>query len=253
MSMGTFLRELQAKCFAKPLPPRDTFDGQNILVTGGTSGLGSALAIHFANLGASKVIITYRDKSKGEAARQKIEAAARANGNTTVQVEAMELDLSRYSSCVAFFDELVGRFEDGGGCIDIAVLNAGTLNTAFSESPEGWEDSIQANTLSTALLGILLLSWMKDGRHNRQAPPHIVFVNSGRHFSPDISKWSEWEKRDGGILLHFSSASNWPTQGGFDAMYGISKLLMMYALEEICKLSISPDGKYVIESISSRL
>ena len=105
------------------------------------------------------------------------------------------------------------------------------------------EDTIQANTLSTALLGILLLRWMKAERRNRQTPAHLVFVSSGRHLTPNISKWPEWEKRDGGILLHFSRASNWPIEGAVDAMYAISKLLLMYVFEEICKLAIGTDGE----------
>jgi len=255
--MADLLREIKAKWSPEPLPPRGTFDGQTVLVTGGTGGLGLATAKHFATLGAAKVVITYRNKPRAETARQQIETAARAAGREQVVVETMELDLTRYSSCTSFFDELVRRTNS----IDIVILNAGTFNPQFIMSPEGWyvvisclprwnlanachllrEETIQANTLCTSLLAILLLKWMKAGRQNRQSPASIVFVSSGRHLTPDISEWPDWEEREGGILLHFKDASHWPSTGAPDTMYATSKLLLMYAFEEICKLAV--DGK----------
>ncbi|KAL9562898.1 hypothetical protein ACKAV7_013084 [Fusarium commune] len=238
--MAELLREIRAKWIPESLPPRDTFDGQTVLVTGGTGGLGLATAKHFVNLGAAKVIITYRDKSRGEGAKQEIATAARATGRGRVVIETMELDLSRYSSCISFVEELVRRTTNG---IDFVVLNAGTFNSSFIMSPDGWEETIQVNTLSTALLAILLIKWMKAGRQNRQTPASLVFVSSGRHLTPDISEWPEWEKRDRGILLHYKKASNWPSDGAVDAMYATSKLLLMHVFEEICKLAVDAEGE----------
>ncbi|KAJ9419516.1 hypothetical protein FOXG_07120 [Fusarium oxysporum f. sp. lycopersici 4287] len=237
--MADLLREIRAKWSPEPLPPRDTFDGQTVLVTGGTGGLGLATAKHFATLGAAKVIITYRNKPRAETARQQIETAARAAGRERVVIETMELDLTCYSSCISFVEKLVRRTTS----IDVVILNAGTFNSEFIMSPDGWEETIQANTLSTALLAILLLKWMKAGRQNRQTPANLVFVSSGRHLTPDISEWPEWEKRDGGILLHYKDASNWPSTGVPDAMYATSKLLLMYVFEEICKLAVDAKGE----------
>ncbi|KAK2675116.1 Short-chain dehydrogenase/reductase SDR [Fusarium oxysporum f. sp. vasinfectum] len=81
--MADLLREIKAKWSPEPLPPRGTFDGQTVLVTGGTGGLGLATAKHFATLGAAKVVITYRNKPRAETARQQIETAARAAGEGT--------------------------------------------------------------------------------------------------------------------------------------------------------------------------
>ena len=50
-------------------------------------------------------------------------------------IETMELDLSRYSSCISFVEELVRRTTNG---IDFVVLNAGTFNSSFIMSPDGW-------------------------------------------------------------------------------------------------------------------
>ncbi|KAF5583092.1 short-chain dehydrogenase reductase [Fusarium subglutinans] len=192
--MADLLREIKAKWNPEPLPPSGTFDGQTVLVTGGTSGLSLATAKHFATLGAAKVIITYRNKPRAETARQQIETAARAAGSGQVVIEMMELDLTRYSSCISFVDELVRRTNG----IDIAILNAGTLNHEFVLSPEGWyvvnvclphwdlanassllrEETIQTNTLCTSLLVILLIKWMKATRQNRQSPAALLTVHN---------------------------------------------------------------------------
>lgn len=128
------LRRIRDKTFPEPLPPAGSFDGQRVLITGGTTGLGLAAAIHFANLGA-ETIITCRNTTRGESAKQKVEEAAQITGKEKVKV--MELDMSRYSSCVSFVEELKISYTGQSG-LDCVVLNAGTMNADFVESPEGW-------------------------------------------------------------------------------------------------------------------
>ena len=117
------------------LPPAGFFDGQTVLITGGTAGMGLAAAVHYASLGAD-VIITGRTQSRGEKAKQHIEeAAAKRNGKG--KVDFMSLDMSRYASCTLFVDELKKRYQGRGG-LDVVVLNAGSINSHFEKSPEGW-------------------------------------------------------------------------------------------------------------------
>lgn len=125
------LQRIKGRFVPEPLPPAGTFKGQTVLITGGTAGLGLAAALHFSQLGAD-VIITCRAKSRGEVAREVIQKAApKAN------VRVMELDMARYSSCVAFVSELK-KIREGQGGIDVAMLNAGMLTPRFVRSPEGW-------------------------------------------------------------------------------------------------------------------
>ena len=118
-----------------PLPPAGSFAGQTVLVTGGTTGMGLASAIHFRNLGAD-VIITYRNKARGEAARSKIEDASKKGKCNNSTVTIAELDMSTYASCVTFVDEL--RKLLANRAPDVVVLNAGIANAQFLLSPEGW-------------------------------------------------------------------------------------------------------------------
>lgn len=154
------------------LPPSGTFKGQTILITGGSGGIGLATAVHFVKLGASTVIITARTAAKGEAAKASIEAQTGTTGKGTVKV--MELGMSTF----ALTKEFAGRLKNEVKSIDVVILNAGMMATTFKLGKEGFEESIEVNTLSTSLLAILLLPWLKDVGKGKA---HLVFVTSGLH------------------------------------------------------------------------
>lgn len=157
---GTWWRKQRAR--TPPLPADGAFDGQMVLVTGGTGDLGVAAAAHFLRLGAAEVIITARSTSstRAEDARRKILAEARGSGvrgadgkeeeeeRNLGELTVMELDMNSYGSCVRLVEGLKARFHDGegaegggggggGAILDVAVLNAGGTNNRFVRSPEG--------------------------------------------------------------------------------------------------------------------
>jgi hypothetical protein len=104
------------------------------------------------------------------------------------------------------------------------------------------EETLQVNVLSTTLLGLLLLSWMKGERKHRDSPAHLAFVSSGTHTYVTISDWVKWANENGGVLAHLSRKENWPKNRD---MYAISKLLLMYSVEEIAKLALDANKEYV--------
>ncbi|KAF2462907.1 NAD(P)-binding protein [Lindgomyces ingoldianus] len=230
------LRRLRDKFWPEPLPPDKSFEGKTVLVTGATSGLGLAAALHFATLGAN-VIVTSKSLTRGNAARDAVEKRANIVGQGKIHV--LELDMNRYSSCLALVDHLKASPATRGG-LDVAVLNAGIINAEYVQSPEGWEQTIQVNTLSTTLLGLLLLRWMKEHRPDASRKPHLVFVTSRDHIDPDIHDWPRWAADDG-ILRHCSDQKNWPSHQ-IEPNYAISKLLVTYAVEEICNMAMGADG-----------
>jgi NAD(P)-dependent dehydrogenase (short-subunit alcohol dehydrogenase family) len=70
--------------------------------------------------------------------------------------------------------------------LDVAILNAGVYMVASEESKYGWEETLQVNVLSTALLGLLLLPKMKASRTGTSIPV-LEIVSSGYHERATIS------------------------------------------------------------------
>ncbi|KAI1376095.1 NAD(P)-binding protein [Hypoxylon crocopeplum] len=235
-AVGKLLYQSYMKWFPIPLPAAGTFKDQVVVVTGGTSGLGLAAAIHFVNLSAAEVIITSRNSPRAKNALETIErdTAGRSRG----RVRVIDLDMNRYASVVAFAGELK-KVRQGRGGVDYVVLNAGVSGVDFTITDEGWEQNIQVNALSTALLGLLLLPWMKAERANRSSPAHLAVVSSGRHLEPDIKQWKEWSAKSG-ILGHFNKPENWPGPNG---MYAATKLMVQYAVEELTRIALGSDGR----------
>ncbi|KAE9363950.1 putative short chain dehydrogenase/ reductase [Stipitochalara longipes BDJ] len=229
-------RRLRDKVWPEPLPPAASFEGQTVLVTGATTGLGLAAAVHFASLGA-RVIITSRSLAQGRSAQDHVEQQAGIVGHGKIHV--MELDMNQYSSCTLFVEQLKTSDAARNG-LDVAVLNAGLINVDYVRSPEGWEQTIQVNTLSTALLGLLLLHWMRQKRKGARPTPHLVFVTSRDHLDPHITTWAELSAQEG-LLQHFSDQRNWPTSE-WHPNYATSKLMLVYAVEQICKRARGPNG-----------
>ncbi|KAI1480768.1 NAD(P)-binding protein [Daldinia eschscholtzii] len=234
--MGDMLYQAYMKWNPIPLPSPDSFKDQAILVTGGTSGLGLAAAIHFINLGASEVIITSRNASRTKTALETIEKET--NGQSKDRIRVLDLDMNSYASIVAFAQE-IKKVRAGKGGIDYAVLNAGVIGIDFTLTDNGWEQNIQTNALSTALLGLTLLRWMITERPNRSAPAHLATVNSNQHVIPNLQEWTKWAAETG-VLQHLNKSENWP---GPNPMYAATKLLAQYAFNELAQMALGPDGR----------
>jgi NAD(P)-dependent dehydrogenase (short-subunit alcohol dehydrogenase family) len=159
------------KWITPPKPVNADYSGRNIIITGGTSGIGEEAALKFAQLGA-KVIITARNEKKGEATKARLEARLQKPG----QLEVWQLDMMSFESVVAF-----AKRANTLDHLDIAVLNAGVWRTKFYKSDYGWEEDLQVNTLSTALLAMLLLPKLRDSKRITGRTPILEFVNSGLH------------------------------------------------------------------------
>jgi NAD(P)-dependent dehydrogenase (short-subunit alcohol dehydrogenase family) len=138
----------------------------------------------------------------------------------------MTLDMSTLSSTAVFASQLKTQIDE----IDIVLLNAGALNTSFKLGEEGYEETIQVAALSTALLALLLLPWIKVAGKGKA---HLGFVTSGKHRSVAIESWPK-----GSVLQWLSKHENWPGD-----MYATSKLLEQYVANEIAKLAVGSDSR----------
>lgn len=222
-----------------PLPPAGSFAGQTVCVVGSSTGLGLAAAKHCLTLGASEVIITSRDIMRAGVAKEHLEEVAAATG-AKGRVSVMVLDMNRYASVVAFVNH-VKKVGAGRGGVDFILLNAAVIQSEFVHSPEGWQEELQVNTLSTVLLALLLLPWLKEERKHRTAPAHLAITTSSAALMNDISGWESWSQSGEGVLNHWNKKENWPA--GLSGGYTISKTLLRFANRELAKLTIGADGR----------
>ena len=141
--------------------------GQTVLVTGGNTGIGRAMALALAGQGA-RVYVACRSAAKGEGAAAAIRAAT---GNEAVFLLPLDLaDLASVRSCAAGFLAY-------GEPLHVLVNNAG-VGGARGLTRQGFELTFGVNHLGHFLLTQLLLD-----RLVASAPARVVTVSSDSHYS----------------------------------------------------------------------
>jgi NAD(P)-dependent dehydrogenase (short-subunit alcohol dehydrogenase family) len=220
-------------------PPPDfshiSFHGKTILITGATSGLGFEAALKFLQQGVSSLIISSRDYARGQQVKRELESRT---GRRDV-VEVWPLDMSSFQSVVEFASRVNSEFK--GRRLDVVVLNAGVMHRDYVLSENGWEDTLQVNTLSTALLAGLLLPTLQQHDSNEvvaeKDTPHLVIVSSGTAI----------RVRQKDLLPPPSSSSSHPlleylNQPSTRKKYAISKLLIEFVSRSMADQTINPNG-----------
>lgn len=132
--------------------------GRVALVTGGSRGLGKAMARAFAEHGAS-ILICSRN------AEELAAAASEIGAGLPVRVEWMTADLSQRAEAQRVADEAMARF----GRVDVLVNNAGgnTPQRADQITDEAWETVIDLNLSSIMRLTRALLPQMMERNWGR--------------------------------------------------------------------------------------
>jgi gluconate 5-dehydrogenase len=138
-----------------------------VLVTGGTSGLGQAMAAALVGAGA-RVVLSGRDRARAEAAAAAIGAAG------------IGLDVRDERSVEAGVDE---AYEHLGG-LDVLVANAGigmrTVNPRFMTEPTGfWEVSPEGfrDVIETKVTGSFLVARAVTPRMLKDGSGRIVIIS----------------------------------------------------------------------------
>lgn len=106
--------------FISPTRPELSASGKNIVITGGGTGIGKAIAIAFVQAGARSVSILGRRIDRLKSSAEAI-AAARTDSNTGVHFETADLTVREQ------VDVALKRITDKTGKIDVFVDNAGAL------------------------------------------------------------------------------------------------------------------------------
>jgi NAD(P)-dependent dehydrogenase (short-subunit alcohol dehydrogenase family) len=133
-------------------------NGRVALITGGSKGLGLAMATAFAAAGA-EVAILARQRESLDAAKEAIGATARG------RVEAFACDVSKADDIRAAYDGAMSRL----GRIDILVNNAGTSQRGRFEEigDEVWQADLDLKLFAAIRLARLVLPQMKERRWGR--------------------------------------------------------------------------------------
>lgn len=140
---------------------------KTVLITGGNSGIGLAIAHEMASRGNVRLCLASRDLKKTEAARDAIRAKAPGT-----EVECWSLDLGSLDGIRAFAKEFLAKH----GRLDVLVNNAGAYPAKQQFTADGYEFQFGANYLGPVLLTHLLLPALQKSDDAR-----IVHMSSVMH------------------------------------------------------------------------
>ncbi len=129
--------------------------GQRAIITGGGRGIGRAIALRFAEEGAS-VLVTARTAAEVDAVADEIRSQKLGGGGRAV---ALAADVSQPAGCEQVFRAAVDAF----GAVDILVNNAaifGPVEPVQNITPEQWDAVLATNLRSAFLLSRLVVPGM---------------------------------------------------------------------------------------------
>ncbi|MGB6500076.1 MAG: SDR family NAD(P)-dependent oxidoreductase [Thermoplasmata archaeon] len=145
----------------------DELIGQVAVVTGGTSGLGRAIALGLAHRGATTVVVGRGTERAATAARE-IAEAAHSRRVDSVGVSDLALKSDQRALC----DELLRRYPK----IHLLVNNAGAIFFRRDVTPEGLERTFALNVLAPFVLTERLAPSLRSSGSGR-----VVNIASAAH------------------------------------------------------------------------
>jgi NAD(P)-dependent dehydrogenase (short-subunit alcohol dehydrogenase family) len=131
--------------------------GKTVLITGGSRGLGLAMAREFARRGA-RLAICARDAEELEIARVDLESRG-------AEVMAVRCDVTVREEAESLAQQVCARF----GCVDVLVNNAGVIEVGPLESMtlEDFEDAMRIHFYGPLYLTLAVVPEMRRRRHGR--------------------------------------------------------------------------------------
>ena len=138
-------------------------DGRNAIITGGSAGIGKAIAKNFLIAGANVAIVARRSEVL-LAAKAEIEAEGAAVG-ASGRVVAISADIRNAKEC----EKAITKTQAAFGHIDILVNNAGTSQRGdFLElSDDIWQDDLDLKLFSAVRLCRLIIPGMRSKKWGR--------------------------------------------------------------------------------------
>src|SRR5438270_6092821 len=94
--------------------------GKNVLVTGGTSGIGQAIAVRFAEHGANVAINYLRQPGEADETEQQVQACARRVQQEGVRDVLVQGDVSKEDDAAQMVASAISQL----GGVDVLINNA---------------------------------------------------------------------------------------------------------------------------------
>jgi NAD(P)-dependent dehydrogenase (short-subunit alcohol dehydrogenase family) len=157
-------------------PLKLNLQGQNVLITGGSRGIGKAIAISYARAGASGIVVL--DILDAEPVLPKLLEAAKAAGRSPPKVLSVKVDVTSEESVAEAAKAVSAQFDS----LDFVINNAGVLAgyiPILETNPSRWWREWSVNVkgpylISRAFLPLVLKSTQKT---------FVVMSSVGAHFT----------------------------------------------------------------------
>ena len=139
---------------ASPPPPRSPAPS-HVLVSGGTSGVGLAIATHFAAAGAERIALIGRNRARGA-------AAARAVGDCGADVQFFAGDAASARDSTRLAAEAADFFEGRIDAFASAVAPGGHVGPVIHQDADELERILLGLVLPVVQMNRAVLPFMKD-------------------------------------------------------------------------------------------
>ncbi len=156
-------------------------NNKTILITGATNGIGKAAALKFAE-SAKSIAFTYRNEELGEDLKNEMQKI-----NPNLSINSFFCDFSVQDS----IRECADKIKNDLKAIDLLINNAGVVNTEYSETIDGIENTFAVNHLGYFLFTNLLLDLVKKESESR-----IINVSSAAHHFVKGMQWDDINYKD---------------------------------------------------------
>lgn len=167
---------------------------KNVLITGGTRGIGEAISREFAKKGYNLIINYIKSKEKAEKLKNELEE------KYNIEVLTVQADLADEKEIKNMVDIVLNKF----GKIDVLVNNAGIIiDKEFEEKTiEDWKQTLNINLIAPFILTKLIGKEMVKNKSG--AIINISSINGINTYHPSSVDYDA--SKSGLISLTFDSA-----------------------------------------------
>ena len=146
------------------MPDKKEFEGAQIVVTGGSRGIGRAIALDFASKGANVAIVYLDKRAEGLQVLNELKALG-------VEAEEHATDVKKFAAIQDLFADIIKRH----GRVDVLVNCAGINRdkTMSNLTPEQWQEVLDTNLTGAFHCSKAVWEQMKTQNYGR-----IVSISS---------------------------------------------------------------------------